>query len=201
MAKQLPAYFFAYTAEYEFKEYACTLPPGLTITDLFNPVAWANHARKFAPGDRIRVRTNDGSIDVMLVVDAVSVGGVHVSEWPKFLGASGGAALADLSAEAKRATPTVVPFDTDGEPKVRVQYLPATQWRVLGLNGEIARDLGSEAAAIDKMHEYLKQAGLTMPEAAKEADAETSEPSEIQTETTASPPRKPAKKAANKDAA
>jgi len=164
MVKKIPGDFFAYTAEYAFTEYACTLPPGFGVEDLFHPVTWALHAKKFTTGDRIRVRTNDGTIDIMLVVDAVTVGGVHVSEWPKFNGATGGAALAEIAQTAKEKTIAVVPIDTDGKPKVRVQHLPATNWRVLGLNGEIARDLPTEAAALAKMHEYLKTAGLTMPE-------------------------------------
>lgn len=192
MVKKIPGDFFAYTAEYAFTEYACMLPPGFGLDDLFHPVTWSLHSKKFNVGDRVRVRTNDGSIDIMVVVDAVTVGGVHVSEWPKFNGVTGGAALAEVAKIAKEKTISIVPLDTDGMPKVRVQHLPATDWRVLGLNGEIARGMKTEAEALAKMHEYLNQAGLKMPE----AKAETSETMDE------APAPKPARKSAKaKDAA
>lgn len=181
MIKKIPGHYFSHTAEYENATYACTLPPGFDLGDLFHPVTWALHSRKFNVGDRIRVRSDDGSIDVMVVVDAVTVGGVHVSEWPKYMGATGGKALAEVAELAKERRLSVVPLDTDGLPKVRVQHLAATGWRVVGLNGEVARDLKSEANAIAKMNEYLKTAGLTMPDMTDvaprgEGDAEAPKP-------------------------
>lgn len=189
MIKKIPGHYFSHTAQYEFAEYACTLPPGFDLGDLFHPVTWALHSRKFAVGDRIRVRSNDGAIDVMVVVDAVTVGGLHVSEWPKYMGATGGAALAEVASIAKETRLSVVPLDTDGKPKVRTQHLPATGWRVLGLNGEVARNLKSEAEAIAKMDEYLKTAGLKMPEPEDEPEADDDAPA------------KPARKAAKKEVA
>lgn len=189
--KHLPGNFFNNVAAYEYSEYFCVLPPHVTVADLFNPIAWSHHANKLQPNDLVRVRSNDGSVDITLVVDAVTVGGVHVSHWPKFRGASGDAAVEALAEVAKESTLSVVPLDATGKPRVYVEYLPATQWRVVGLNGEVARDFKTEAEANAKLAEYLKLAGLTMPEMSSEKNAVPhSEPEPAETGEQAKPARK-----------
>lgn len=188
--KHLPSHFFNSVAAYEHSEYFCTLPANFDIADLFNPISWAHHVHKLNEGDIVRIRTIDGRSDFKVVVDTVTPGGVNVSPWPRVNGASALPELDELAAEKRL---TVVPIAPDGEPVVRIQHLPATGWRVMGINGEVSRNHRSETEARHKMAEYLELAGLKMPEAkAPEGEVEPE---------AAEPPKKaPARKAAKAEA-
>lgn len=190
--KHLPSHFFNSVAAYEFSEYFCTLPANFDIADLFNPVSWTHHVHKLNEGDIIRIRSIDGRSDFCVVVDTVTPGGVNVTPWPRINGVS---ALPDLDTLAAEKRLTVVPIANDGEPVVRVQHLPATGWRVMGINGEVSRNHRSEAEARNKMEEYLNLAGLKMPVREEKAIEGEVEPP------VAEAPKAPARKAPAKEKA
>ena len=121
-----------------------------------------------------------GEYDVQLSVTHKLDNGEMVCElFPKLPSRFAAGALNELAATGRvKATskPTVVPLsDTDGMPKVRVEFLEATKWRVRGVTGdEISRDHKSEADALKYMQRYLDQMNLTLPSEA-EIDAKKAE--------------------------
>jgi len=168
--KHLPATLFNELADYKFDRRFAVLPPGTTFEDLFIPTLWAHYANKFKKYDIIRVVAEDGEFDVNLTVDSVAVGGISMKPWPHFRGAAGDAAVAAASKAANEGRMTEVPLDKAGNPKVYVEHLAATDWRVVGLNGEISRDHKTKADADKAMAKYLKDNGLTMPKPSVKPD-------------------------------
>jgi hypothetical protein len=162
--KHLSATLFNELADYKFDRRFAILPPNVTFEDLFQPTLWAHYANKWHKHDIVRVVAEDGSYDVDLTVEDVQVGGIKMRVRPFYKAAAGDAAVAAAAKAADENRLAVVPVDKAGNPVVRVEFLPATQWRVIGLNGEISRDHKTEAAAKKAMAEYLKKNGLTMPE-------------------------------------
>jgi hypothetical protein len=55
------------------------LPEGTTVEDLLNPSAWSHVAHEVTAGDRIEVKTGDGSEFADLYIRSVSVLGVHAA--------------------------------------------------------------------------------------------------------------------------
>jgi hypothetical protein len=176
------------TADYVYTRYCVEIPPSMKIEDLFIPITWAHVRNQLAKHDIVRVIAEDGSFDIDLTVREVEVGGVHMTPRPHIGGLSGGDALSELTTIAAEATPATVPIGADGMPVVRVEWLPATKWRVLGISGgEVSRDHKTESEAIQAMHKYLASAGLQMPALASIEAEEDPEPIK---------PRKKAKKEA-----
>jgi len=167
--KYIPAKALNQTAEYCFTSYHVDVPPGMTMEDLFKPVSWAHFSTGLLKkNDVVRCIAEDGYYDIDLTVREVTVGGVHMVQRPHVGGKCGAAAMAELDEVAAKAAPTLVPLARDGRPVVRVEFLNATKWRVIGLEGgEVSRDHKSEAEAIKEMNRYLKSAGLIMPKVPK----------------------------------
>lgn len=163
--KYIPAKSMNETADYIFTRYVVEIPPNMGIEDLFKPVNWAHFSTgKLKKHDTIRCIAENGSFDIDLSVREVTVGGVHMVQRPHINGKCGAAAMAELDRIAEESAPSIVPLARDGLPVVRVEFLPATKWRVIGLEGgEVSRGHKTEAAATKAMHEYLKSAGLLMP--------------------------------------
>jgi hypothetical protein len=164
MVKYIAATQLNETADYQFTRWSIVIPQNIEFEELFVPVTWAHVRHKLTKNDIVRVIAQDGSYDIDLTVRQVEVGGVHMLVRPHLDGIAGADALKNAAERAKDAAPKVVPLDGEGNPVVKVQYLPATQWRVIGINGgEVSRNHASEADAIDAMNAYLASSGLTMP--------------------------------------
>ena len=150
--------------DYAHRRYFVQLRPGETYADLFVPTFWGYHKGRLAENDMIRVRANDGSFDVQITVTAVKVDGLVMKRWPI-------EPTAEDIAKAKEfgSAERYVPYGPDGKPTVRVEHLPATNWRVLGLNGEISQGHKDEGTALKKMAEYLKDINHAMPSAEDQA--------------------------------
>jgi len=153
-------------ADYVFQRYHIIVPPAVSFEDLFKPITWAHHAGRLKQYDIVRVCANDGAYDVDLTVLSVENGGVQMGVRPHMGGLIAEKAIEVAATRAKEATVTKVPIEADGLPKVRVQFLPATKWRVLGMTGVVSQDHPSEKAAIKAMNEYLRSNGLEMPKLA-----------------------------------
>ena len=164
MDKHLPATAMKKLADYEFQRYFAIVPPGTAFEDLFTPTFWAHHVKKLRTHDIIRVRAEDGSFDFSVTVIATPQGGVNVEPWPKYPNSASAVEAAKIAADAK---PKALPVRADGKPKARVEYLPATKWRAIGVDGsEIGRDYPSKAAAEAALAKYLKTLGYENEEAA-----------------------------------
>jgi len=162
--KYIPAKSLSQTADYVYTRFCVEVPPSMKLEDLFVPVAWAHVRTQLAKHDIIRCIAEDGSFDVDLAVREVEVGGVHMVPRPHIGGVSGVEALEQLSEIAAASSPAEVPLGADGNPVVRVEWLPATKWRVLGISGgEVSRDHRTESEALQAMHKYLASAGLQLP--------------------------------------
>ncbi len=169
MIKYVPARALNETADYIYTRFCVEVPPDMVLEDLFTPIAWAHVRNRLQKHDIVRCIAEDGSFDVDLTVREIEVGGVHMVPRPHIGGLSGGKALDKLSKIASSSTPNKVPLDSEGRPVVKVQFLPATKWRVIGMSGhEVSRGHKSEAEAVQAMHKYLASAGLEMPKLSEE---------------------------------
>jgi hypothetical protein len=154
------------TQDFAHDRYFVKLRPTDTFADLFLPTFWSYHRNRLKQFDIVRVVAHDHSFDVDLTVASVNVTGAVMKVRPLFGDAVGVDALAAAIKQAAEAKLTTVPFASDGKPEVRIEFLPATQWRVVGLRGfEVARDLKSEAEAGKAMSKYLTDSHLEMPTA------------------------------------
>jgi hypothetical protein len=55
-------------------------------------------------------------------------------------------------------------MDPAGKPLVRVQFIPATQWRLLGIDGsEVKKDMATREEAEEAMGVYLKDINMRLP--------------------------------------
>jgi len=174
--KYIPAKALSQTADYVYTRFCVEVPPSMKLEDLFVPVAWAHVRTQLNKHDIIRCISEDGSFDVDLAVREVEVGGVHMVPRPHIGGVSGAEALEQLAEIASASAPAEVPLGADGAPVVRVEWLPATKWRVLGISGgEVSRDHKTEAEALRAMHQYLASAGLQLPKLSN-VQAESDDP-------------------------
>jgi hypothetical protein len=143
------------------------------FADIFPSTFWTHHANTLIVNDIIRVRRRDGAWDVEIAVTGKAENGaVRVDPWPIY--------PAETVAEQASAQPTgivdlqlqMVPIHTDGEPRARTQYLPATKWRVMGWDGqEVSRDHETEAKARESLMKYLADLRMRMPTAEELAAA------------------------------
>ena len=174
--KIIPATLFRDLAEFYSNRYMSVLPPDITFEDLFQPHMWAHFGgtegnSKFKRHDTVRCIAEDGSFDLDLTVVNVEIGSVTMRIRPYFGELSGDAAIRE-AAKVANANPGIVPLARDGQPTVRVDHLPATGWRVIGTGGEVSRGHPTKAAAEKAMADYLKKAGLRMPEPVVEPEKE-----------------------------
>lgn len=171
MLKHLPIGYMTHLADYQTSHYFVALPPGIDFEDLFVPTFWAHH-RKLRKHDIIRVVAPNAAFDIDLTVTATPTGGAVMRVRPCYGAMSGAEAVATAAKVADEVSIKTVPISRDGRPAVRAEFLPATQWRVLGLGGhEVVRGLSSEAEALKAMQGYLADAGLVMPSEAEIASA------------------------------
>lgn len=164
MAKHLDVKNMAQLQDYAHRRYFVTLRPSDTYADLFVPTFWGYHRHRLEPNDLIRVKAHDGAFDVWLTVKEVPVGGIVMQRFPVEPSAEAIASAKEVG-NAER----YVPYANDGRPKVRIEHLPATGWRVLGLEGEVATGIKDEAAAQKVMTNYLANLRYAMPNADDQA--------------------------------
>lgn len=171
-------------SHYVHQTYTIIMEAGVTFDDLFAPGFWVHGRTKLRQRDLVRCVAQDGSFDVTLTVVAAPAGGVVM----RFLSGDPGSNIDDplvAAAEARRAGTQIrpVPLDAEGNPVVRVQFLPATKWRVLGIDGkEVDRNFATQHDAEQRMNAYLREIHMRLPtaeelQAAKAAKAEKTEAS------------------------
>lgn len=143
------------TDEYDTRRFFIQLEDEVDYATMVNdPVFWQHHASRMHMGELIRVRAVDGTWDVQLVVDAVLMGGLKVSEWPKWPG--------EAAAAREEASAVIVdaPTAKGADALPRVEYTAATKWRVIGLDSkEVSRGHASKDAAVKSMTNYLAALG------------------------------------------
>lgn len=179
--KKLPPTLLAHTYEQYFRIWNVKLPPGYGYEDLFSPGFWSHHS-KLRADDLIRVTAHDRSFDLFITVLAAPQGGAVVDVWPRYPGGTDAAAAKSAAERAKNARPDKVPFLPSGKPAIRVEFLPATKYRVIALDqSELARDFETSGEATERMMRYVRELGMAYPtideikaaeEAAKAAEAE-----------------------------
>jgi len=145
------------------------LNPKHSFVDLFMPQFWGHYHRLINENDLVRVKAHDGAFDVMLAVAGKPRGGLVMELWPKYPGSAiVPKEVAEAAAVAMEMKPKLVPFDRDGQPKVRVEWTKNTEWRVRGIDGhEVSRDHKTEAVALGAMQKYMDDLGLIMPSQAE----------------------------------
>lgn len=161
--KYIPVKSMRQLADFDFQRYFVEVPHDMTTEDLFKPITWAHHVRTLRKYDVVRCVAHDGSYDFDLTVLNIEGGGITMGLRPHIAGKVGEEALVALSQVAASVNTTSVPIEKDGLPRVRVEYLAATKWRVIGMNGEVSRDHPSEAKAKKAMQEYITANALVMP--------------------------------------
>jgi hypothetical protein len=145
---QLPASFLRNLEAYDASRYLVQLPPGYVYEDIFRAVFWAHHAklRKF---DIIRVIAHDWSFDVNVTVIAKTKGGANVQLTPL---------LPPHPGEIERKA---VPKLKNGKMAIRVEYLKATNWRIIALDqSEHSRDYPTKGEAEKAMADYVAELGM-----------------------------------------
>lgn len=161
--KHLGAEHMRAAADFQRRSFDIHLPPDVTYADLLVPSFWAHHARKLSKFDIVRVIAHDHSFDLDLTVVTSLPGGLVMKPRPLFFDATAMAAL-EASGLATESRLTAVPLDRDGTPIARVDFTPATKWRVINISGgEVKRDMATEAEAQLVFAKYLTETGLVLP--------------------------------------
>ena len=164
-------------------DYTIVLDPGVTFEDLFRPTFWIHAKQKLKPRDRVRCIEQSGIFDVQLAVMSTPAGGVLM----RFLSGDPGENIKDpfaASAAARKVGTQVklVPISSvTGKPVVCVQFLPATKWRVIGVDGksEVARGFASQHEAEAAMHAYLREIHMRLPTPEELAAAQPAKPQTV----------------------
>lgn len=163
---KIPVNLFEMVGDHAYTRRFAELPPHITFEDLFSPSNWSYYGAntgRFSRWDIIRVVSGEQDFDVDLTVTEVVTGGLHVKvRGGYFKGKVGAEAVIEANKVADAVRPKVA-ADKDGKPNVYVQFRKATNWRVMGPDGEISRNHETEAAAVDAMNTYLKQVGMVLP--------------------------------------
>jgi hypothetical protein len=146
-------------SHFKYQSYFTRLQPDTPFECLFDPVFWAHSRERLEVNDIIRAQAYDGSFDVFITVAKKFDGGVQMRYLYGDLGPNvNPAELTGLVEER------CVPLDAEGNPVVRVDFVPATKWRVIGLdNKEVIRNLESEAEAIVYRDKYLAEMHMRLP--------------------------------------
>lgn len=150
-------------AEQKYRTYCEILPEDVAYADVFHPAFWRHH-KKLKPNDVVRLIQAKGDFDIFVTVRHVVAGGVVVD----FLygRTPAGIDVEKIAEETEAALKAieVVPVAQDGKPVVRIEYLPKTKWRLLGLGSEeVERDLSSKDQAETRMAIYLHQIRMRLP--------------------------------------
>jgi hypothetical protein len=167
--KTLEVKYLKSLQDFVHDRYCVLLPAGYVFADLFVPTFWAHHASRLKVHDMVRVVSQNiaspDAFDVDLTVAKKLDDGLVMKVRPLFMGLSSEAALSEALKVSEDVRLKTVPFDDVGRPVARVEYLPATKWRALGLNGVIASGLENEADAQRALTKYLADAKMAMPTA------------------------------------
>lgn len=173
------------TAEFNFTTYSIgvgkddKLHADCKIEDLFRPQWWQHHSKRLRHGDIVRVRAVDGSFDVYVNVVNVVSGGVVVEPWPKIPGET-----STLEKIANDARSVYKPQMKAGKPVPRVEHNPATNWRIIGIDGEEhSRGYPTESEAAKAMMRMMQDLGIKSVEGV-DAPKETAKPPKTKTKTT-----------------
>lgn len=149
--------------EQTYADYFEMLPEDVGYEDIFHPAFWRHH-KNVKPFTMIRVRRADGAFDVDLTVRTPVAGGLVM----EFRGGRPPVGVdpykveSDARAEAMRMR--VAPIAGNGKPVIRIEYLPKTKWRVIGLGSEeIKRDLPTRDAAESELAIYLHTINMRNP--------------------------------------
>ena len=145
----IPEHSFAHREDFQNARYRVMLPPGVSYDDLFAPRTWVECRGSLHPYDIVRVIAHDDSFDVELTVVQLSLAGAVMRLRHKMPGDD---------ASPRRMAPA--PLGKDGRSIVRLQFTPATKWRLIGLdNQELKRNL-TKPEADRELAKYLEEAGL-----------------------------------------
>lgn len=149
--------------EQTYADYFEMLPEDVDYEDIFHPAFWRHH-KNVKPFTMVRVRRADGAFDVDLTVRTPVAGGL-VMEFrggrpPR--GVDPYKVESEVRAEAMKMR--VAPIGGNGKPVIRIEYLPKTKWRVIGLGSEeIKRDLPTRDAAESELAIYLHTINMRNP--------------------------------------
>jgi hypothetical protein len=142
------------------------------FADIWSVAWWKHHCSAGAngcvlEGDLVRLIATDKSFDIVVSVERVLPGGAEVHLYHGRLPED----IAGLDAyEIRRrytkneADFSLVKMDHEGKPFVRVEYLPASKWRVVGDDRQVvAESIISKSEADKRLSKYLFDMNLRMP--------------------------------------
>jgi len=150
-------------AEQTYASYFELLPETVEYEDIFYPTFWMHH-KKVRPHTIIRLRRLDHAFDVLVTVRTAIAGGLvvefHSGRPPA--GVDPYAVESAVRAEASKLT--VAPIGSDGKPVIKMEFLPKTKWRVLGLGSEeIQRNIETREQAETVLLDYLRSVNMRNP--------------------------------------
>lgn len=138
-------------AEYAYSTWFVPLPAAVTLADCFRPNFWAHHLKMFRKHDMLRIRAEDGSFDFMATITEIRTGGMRIEPWPKM-----------SAADAEMAPSGVQAVKMSGGWAPRIEYRKATNWRVIGHDGnEHSGGHETKEAAAHVMIRYMADLGFT----------------------------------------
>ena len=144
----IPVRSFAHREEFQTARYRVLLSPDVAYSDLFVPSTWEAVREILRPYDVVRVIAGDESFDVELTVVRTSLAGAVMRLKNKLPGEDAG---------KPRLVPA--PVFPNGSPAIRIQFTPASRWRLLNFDKEIKRDM-SKPEADEALDRYLREAGF-----------------------------------------
>ena len=151
--KHLPATAMSFTAEHHRTVWLAKAPQGVVIDDLLRPEFWAHHIMRLKPDDEIIVIAADRSWRAELWVVDRAVGFAKcrlLGKWEYSAEATG---KADAQAKAE------VEAMASKKDWPCIDFTKATQWRVLGFDGnEVKRDLLTKPEAEIELEKYKARA-------------------------------------------
>ncbi len=152
------------TAQQQYTSYCETLSPDVAFEEIFNPSFWVHHKTKLKRNDIIRLIAHDRSFDIDVTVAKINPSGIVVEYRGGRPPAGADPVKSERDAIARSMKIQIVPLWSDGKPVVRVEHLPKTRWRVLGLEKkEIRRDMETREEAEQAMLKYLEDIRMRMP--------------------------------------
>lgn len=185
--------FNAGVAEFSFSTWHANLPSEFEAEWLWIPSNWAHHTGRLKKNDLVRV-TCEGKFDLFITVDLVLSSGIEFRPFPSFGEKVGDEATNEMVRVAKDQAVAEIPLAADGNPVVRVDYLRASGWRMIGLHGHSQEGYESEAAARDAMEKYVLDNRLSWPDDEAIAAGIAAAQEKREAASTIREPRTPAKK-------
>jgi hypothetical protein len=160
----------------EWQIYSTVLEETDSFEDIFIPSWWKHYTTgqtALRELSMVRLVAEDHSFDVFVTIRKIQPGGAVVEYlFGKLPPQHQGATSEDLSAKFVKNPEdfAVVNLDRMGKPHTRVEYLPATHWRVIGNDNEVVeKDIKSKAAADSRLEKYLYDMSLRLPSPAEQA--------------------------------